>query len=997
MLAELVEYSEQASLIVRSGVQFMDFGLTLKDLRKEAPGEFALQAGTRSLARLEWDERRGRHVHPGNPDLTVTPRLSVAVDESCKLLDGVWLPIPVLRAGPNRAFDEGPTTWARARLVQLATGEDLRGHSHRLTLAFDTNVLEEATHTAYLAPTREDIKTGAAFAFTHRAHEMGWFMEIPWIGEWIAEVFCDHAEKRLRLTKEDVDDEVKQLSHHAHYLNLLWVVGIYARLPELRLRSNAKDDVFTPIPVDLVLDVGNSRTCGILVEDHPQEHNGLKNRYELCVRDLSEPQRVYVDPFESRVEFAQVSLGKDHLSRKSGRNDAFVWPTIARIGGEAARLANHRRGTEGSTGLSSPKRYLWDTDRFESGWRFNVAANRAEIEPHATGAPFSNLINELGEALYDPELPEEKRMPVFMPHYARSSLMTFLLAEILVHALTQINSPAQRLKQGHPEKPRHLRSIIVTVPPSMPKPEREIYAGRLEQAMALVWKALGWHPEDDGMDEEGRQLAWPPFPEVHAEWDEATCAQAVYLFSEVHEHFAGRAEDLFRCLRRSGSSDPGRVITVASIDIGGGTTDLVVADYRLDQGQGANVYILPEQRFRDGFKRAGDDLLLEVIQKLLVPAIEEALRQFGVQEPAALLSRLIGSEPIPVQDEALRQQLALEVLYPVGLKILRDYEKYDPIRAPESRTLTFGELLPGEERPSDHVLDYIAQGVKRATGSAEARFDLLGVSLYIDLYRLHRFFLEDQLEIAKTIGALCEIVYLYDCDVLLLSGRPSRLPGVQALFRRLLPLPPDRIVPLNGYRAGVWYPFHREGRILDPKTTAVVGAMICKVGGERRIPNFNFMANAFKVYSTVRYLGLIDQNLVLKDSDVYYRDINLDDEDYELPEIPFQVRSRMVLGFRQLESERWPASPLYVLDLSDDAKKKLMKGEAGQPNVVEVRLARSKKRGHKGAESFDIAGAEISRGSALNRRRDVVLKLNTLITVGLGESSYWLDTGSVIR
>ena len=991
MLAELVEYSEKATLIMQSGVQFMDFGLTL-DLRKETPGEFALQSSARSLARLEWDERRGRHAHPGNPAVPITPKLSMPVDDSCKLLDSAWLPIPVLRAGPNRAFDEGPTTWARARLVQLATGEDLRGHSHRLTLAFDTNVLEDTTHTAYLAPTREDIKTGASFVFTHRAHEMGWFTEIPWIVEWLEEVFRDHAVTRLRLPAEDLDDEVKQLSHHAHYLNLLWVVGSYARLPEIRLRSNAKNDVYAPIPVDMVLDVGNSRTCGILVEDHPQEHNGLKNRYELSVRDLSEPHRVYVDPFESRVEFAQASLGKDHLSRKSGRNDAFVWPTITRVGGEAARLANHRRGTEGSTGLSSPKRYLWDKDRFEPGWRFNVAANRAEIEPNATGAPFSNLINELGEALY--ALPEDERMPVFMPHYARSSLMTFLLAEILVHALVQINSPAQRLKQGHPEKPRHLRSIIITVPPSMPKPEREIFAGRLEQAMALVWKALGWHPEDDVMDPEGRKSAWPPYPEVHAEWDEATCAQAVYLFSEVHENFAGRAEDLFRCLRRSGSPDAGRAITVASIDIGGGTTDLVVADYRLDQGQGANVYILPEQRFRDGFKRAGDDLLLEVIQKVVVPAIEEALRGFGVREPAPLLSKLIGSESIPVQDQALRQQLALEVLYPLGLKVLHDYEGYDPVLAPESRTLTIGELLPGPERPSEHVLDYFAHGVRRALGRAESRFDLLGVPLYIDLYRLHRFFLEDQLEIAKTIRALCEIVYLYDCDVLLLSGRPSRLPGVQSLFRRLLPLPPDRIVPLNGYRAGVWYPFHREGRIVDPKTTAVVGAMICKVGGERRIPNFNFMADAFRVYSTVRYLGLIDQNLVLKDANVYYRDINLDDEDYELPETPFEVRSRMVLGFRQLDSERWPASPLYVMDLSDKAKQMLMRGDRGQPNVVQVALKHERR---KGAERLGVGSARTTQGSALNPRNDVVLKLNTLITVGLGESSYWLDTGSVIR
>ena len=57
------------------------------------------------------------------------------------------------------------------------------------------------------------------------------------------------------------------------------------------------------IDVDLVLDVGNSHTCGVLVEDHPEESNGLKQTYELQLRSLSEPHRVYNELFESRVEF----------------------------------------------------------------------------------------------------------------------------------------------------------------------------------------------------------------------------------------------------------------------------------------------------------------------------------------------------------------------------------------------------------------------------------------------------------------------------------------------------------------------------------------------------------------------------------------------------------------------------------------------------------------------------------------------------------------------
>ena len=793
---------------------------------------------------------------------------------------------------------------------------------------------------------------------------------------------------------DDLEEETRaNKAHIAHYLNWLSILGERARLPEVVIRSNAKGDVMAPIPVDMVLDVGNSRTCGILIEEHPQQGHGLKNRYELALRDLSLPQRAYAEPFESRVEFAQVVLGKEHCAAKSGRNDAFIWPTIARVGPEAARLANRRRGTEGSTGLSSPKRYLWDEDRYQLGWRFNVAFSRDEIEPHATGAPFSNLINDEGNALFAVE-DEEKRMPVFMPHYSRSAMMTFMLAEVLTQALVQINSPGQRLKQGDPEKPRHLRSIILTVPPSMPKPERDIFANRMEQAMALVWKSLGWHDEDLGMDELDRASAWPPFPRVHAEWDEATCAQVVYLFSECQEHFAGRPEDFFRAIRRPGRAQTdGKRVTFASIDIGGGTTDLVVTDYQLDEGQGANVYIRPEQRFRDGFKLAGDDLLLEIVQKLVIPEIENALREYGIADPAPLLSRLIGSEPIPVQDCALRQQLALQMLYPLGLHILKAYEQYDPVLRAEVQVRTIGEMLAGRDPPSPAVLQYFATGVRQVLPKPED-FDLMAVRVTLDLHRLHRFFLEDQLEICKTIQALCEIVWLYDCDVLLLSGRPSRLPGVQALFRALLALPPDRILALDGYRTGTWYPFHKDGRIADPKTTAAVGAMVCKVGGERGIPNFNFLSNAFRAYSTVRYIGLMDRNMRIKDEDIYYRDVRLDDPDYDLPDEPFEVRGRMVLGFRQLASERWGASPLYVLDFTKRAKDLLAKADRGESPVLQVRLKKDRRRR---AERFEIAGGITSEQGTTLGPRELTLKLNTLNTVGIGETDYWLDSGSVIR
>lgn len=130
--------------------------------------------------------------------------------------------------------------------------------------------------------------------------------------------------------------------------------------------------------------------------------------------------------------------------------------------------------------------------------------------------------------------------------------MTFMLSELLAQALMQINSVAQRLKMTHSAAPRQLRSIILTLPSAMPKPEREIFRRRMVQAIGLVWKSMGWHPADDDFTHENdRVKSTVPVPDVQMEWDEATCGQMVYLYNETQVNFGGRTEEFFASQARA--------------------------------------------------------------------------------------------------------------------------------------------------------------------------------------------------------------------------------------------------------------------------------------------------------------------------------------------------------------------------------------------------------------------------------------------------------------
>ncbi|WP_439242931.1 virulence factor SrfB [Lonepinella sp. BR2474] len=1021
MYPELHHYNRELTLIMDSGIQFIDFGLKIdwkdKAWREKGSGYFVFGGDNAPLRRLILAKNGEGYCDTAKPDFLVNPKDEISVEQSFTLFDGIWLPIPVLRSIPPDRFDEGPYNWSRARIVKLEEPDE-EGNTHRVTVAFDTKIFPNNTNTAYLAPTTEDVRAGGEFALAHQSNQMSWFLDYKWVNDWLIELYQELAAEptRLKLYDDDIEDDLKNKRHQGHYLNILSILGTELDFPKIRIVSNQDDGITKPIPVDMVLDVGNSRTCGILIENHEQEHDGLSKRYELEIRDLSKPEHIYNEPFESRVEFSQAFFGKEHFSVQSGRRDAFQWATIGRIGREANRLASLREGNEGATGLSSPKRYLWDEAQYGQGWRFNTSYVKSDSEPYATAEPLSGLINEWGEPLHtlsdDNEEEFERKMPVFQPKYSRSSLMTFMLSEVLMHALMQMNSPTQRYKLEHAKAPRYLRSIILTVPPAMPRPERAIFEDTMENAIGLVWKCLGWDSSDDKMDfsKEARDQKkyWPQLPEVHIQWDEATCGQVVYLFNETQNNYSGRPEEFIAAMVRPDKAEQDKSkLRIATIDIGGGTTDLVINDYSLDYGDGqthsSNVYIVPEQKFRDGFKVAGDDILLEIIQRVVLKALSDGLKNLGLRDPEPVLSRLLAAGGTSkVQDEILRQQLTLQVFNPIGLRILKEYENYDPYTS--SAVLpncTFESLLSEVDLPTQNVLNYINVPIQRELG--QTGFDILQLPISVDWRQIHYRFICDKekgaYDICNAFNSMSEIVNLYQCDVLLLTGRPSRLPGVQAFFRSRVPLPVGRILPLYHYHTGTWYPFHKQGRIEDPKTTAAVGAMLCMLSHNQRLPNFYFRASYIKAYSTIRYIGLLDKSNMLKQANVYYKDVDLDNPQYLFPEtVEFEVRGPIRLGFRQLNVERWPAAPLYTLTIENPDLRRRIAQDGMYLKVAlkakEVGQSSNKTR----TEQFEVKSLSASDDRSVNRFKDIKLTLNTMTDAGLGsKEEYWLDSGVVKR
>ncbi len=961
-----------------------------------------------------------------------------------------WIPLPFLRTRGQKwddtgeRFEYGPSNWVRARMTKKDAD------TLTLTLIFDTNVEELPTHSIrhesldgnedfsgeqYYALSPRDVAAHGVFALAHHVRDNAWFLNAPWVDTWLLNTYTAHELKKTK-GRPPRHDEEYVLKHLASYLTWLEVVREALSHTTVQVINPDRDQ---PVEVDLILDIGNSRTTGILVETLPQRITNLNDSYLLELRDLSEPQHLYSDPFETRVEFVEADFGDDALSRRSGRRTpAFAWPSAVRVGPEAARLATHAVCAEGSSGMSSPKRYLWDERPWQQTWRYNSSGPQ---ESMVTRGLFPRQVNREGTPLCCYDEAVSKNPQVFKPQkkelafeslFTRSSLMLFMVGEIITQALVTINSPATRSRRELPNLPRRLRRILFTVPTAMPVAEKRIFKRWVTWAVRVVWEALGWSEWHMLKEKDARNSKdYRTSPQVRCDWDEASCSQIVYIYNELSVKYHGDAHNLFNLLgkpREAYGNKP--CVRIASIDTGGGTMDLSIATYELASGVGDTARISPHMEFRDGFNIAGDEVLRDMVAQHIIPCLSDAFSKAGIIEPRTIIGQLFGRDAIGIsQDQRnLRARFVRQVAVPVALGMLGIcellYQNTTEIQENHPPfTCKFGdfftqieqseqaeqseEVQDGEEKaapfshlenihlsptffypmPQAHIISAVEQSIQAHLPSG-TEFSLMDVELCINPTAVENTI---RATLGPALAALCEVVHLHDCDVLLLTGRPSAWNGIVAPVLAKLPVPMHRIIPMRQYHVGNWYPFADvHGRITDPKTTVVVGAILCALA-EGHLEGFSFDVGNLQLSSTARYVGEMDINGQLRRPKVWFEvDVNNKKEFNETRVVQFA--SPIPIGYRQLDAERWPTTRYNLLTFSSKAAQDRAAGCL--PYEVTVRLVVSEIIWD---EKVDRDEGEYLIESITNKHGDFVSETDLCIrlqTLPLDEG-YWLDTGII--
>jgi hypothetical protein len=1047
MLTNLADFSEGLTLVPDSGIQFVEFGfdfdgsprLARSFIERKSPGQ--VDADGKTLVRLltNWKDE-----DPAAPFPYSTHDDDVATYEVNKSLAlntfmNRWVPVPFFKIEPgrddfgNELYAQGPTDWVRARVVETRKAHGDKESSHRIIFAFDTSLAPKKTNRPYLAPCPEDATRTESFRYMSRLPDIISFLShkisVPergdvdvqqWVDDWLREIFYTYKKSEKKGRELRADDFPYKFEHLARYITFIQFIGSVIRLGRITLIDTVSDaKAVQPIDVDLVLDIGNSRSCGLLIQSFPDDMNvDLNNSLVMELRDLSRPELVYRDPFESQCELVAAEFGTEDKARRSGRSKAFMWPSLLRIGPEASRLRGESQGNEASTGMSSPKRYLWSSDPVLQPWKFRSATPDEDgtVQPLVERTIY-RFVNDRGDVLEQLESDKQKYKLKIMEQelqtasrfsFSKSSFFTFMLAEVIAQAMSMMNNPGVRRERRLKDVPRRLRRIIMTIPSATPVQEQRILKSRAEAAVKLVWSLAGWGETGNGINSHR--------PEVHCSWDEASSVHLVYLYGEAVQKL-GSIRTLFDMLgkdRERPASLPAnktsarsktkanakeesaeRSLRIASVDVGGGTTDLMVTTYF----QTDNVAIYPDQNFREGFRIAGDDLLKTIIERMVIPRLEEHLTAAGLPNARNFLKdRFAGDNPtMSEQEKHLRRQFVVQVLQPIAIGILSECEAMQPnSRHSETRNVSsFFNVRGDEDDEAEIVVDRRILGYlkDKAESLGAEEFRLGDCEILIDPVAVDECVLATFDSVFDNIS---EAVNHLDVDVVLLTGRPMRLPQMISLFTNKMSVRTDAVIPIRDYRVGTWYPFRgvSNTHIDDPKTTAVVGAMLCALSASS-ITNFTVYSQYLRMRSTARFIGLLENGTKLADEKLLFEDIDLDNAS-SADEAVFDYHSPVRVGFRQLPLERWVATPLYKLTVAQS------RSAANIQRPIKVTIARNAQNADEDEtneavlmsseltrEEFVIEDAEDLSGAPVKRLME--LKLDTL-AIDTGDG-YWLDTG----
>jgi hypothetical protein len=629
----------------------------------------------------------------------------------------------------------------------------------------------------------------------------------------------------------------------------------------------AQSAVEKPVDVEIVIDFGNSRTTVLLLEmplvpaggtppplanlitpvrflPRGQNYTRPRNQREsdpLSIIDswfiLHEtmfsdfvPPRLDVSRAVTEVETRDIET-KNLFGQVVGREtqvcaevkripQIFVEMAPCTLGEEAKRALGVFEFRKGSVvHMSSPKRYTWDLDTANQE-QWGMVTNRWSHHEDAFETPA--LAGFVLSYLFERPVPDDTKTEDWpfenppnlhpdpgmrpnqkpkTPQYPRSDAIVWVGLALLESAYRQLLSSEYRAPRMR-FVPRRLRSVSVTFPPGWTGKELRIYRRKWQTAVNIFAHTHLDNPKENTL-------------ELYTEVDEGFASQLPFVFGEI-QRMDTVGENWIALVGRRTPDNQNVAMRMMTVDIGGGTTDISVVQYE-DRQPLAGVQLACTLLYRDSSTTAGDAMLKSIIEEVLLPELGQIYPGADDRQDFTSFFR----EPrLPLELQHWKRAVQ-SVIVPIVLHWLETWSKGLPPDFSIPRTV------------DSHLLDElnrmaVERGLLRGVLNPDSPISYNYTQLEGVVRRTF----------STLFQSLARIVALFGVDMVVMTGKPSELPGVRQLLERVIPLPPCRLISAKNHPIGDWYPFSRHERIYDAKTVTAVGAALFRALNRGLIPGW---------------------------------------------------------------------------------------------------------------------------------------------------------------
>ncbi len=833
-----------------SGIQFVDLSLNLslarlvgmRFLEEAAPidADDGGQGIARVIHRVRLEDDVIQHPADGRP-VPWSQTYAISGEEAVACFAGAWLPLPLLRVieadeHAPEVFDHGPTNWARVFMGVPGERDTIP-----LTLAIDTAVLSAFSGgraVPELAPCIDDVEEGTRFRLARDADDVAGFASDEWVERW-TRAQIDAAFRRAGFdAAEEAEARPGELWHIGAYLTLLEVLGQGLNLPDVRLVSRAVDPA--PVPTDLTIDLGHSRTHAVLMRAGSApagsaqmlvERGGVRPQgphsadastasdghinpavWPVRLRNVVHPLRPRPAVFDSAVAFTKNDMGDSAASRMSGRAQAFDWPSLVALGPRAVALQLSSGPQSVRCGLSAPLRYLWDKSPVSADWQAGVdGGDPAAPRMRTVSGALMTLLTNSGELVGADADGAGTQAPAVRPRFSRCSITTLVLAEIILQAIAQLTPPGEAtpLKEADRSRPPSeparspaggqdgeiaagmglarrldgtpavpgLRSITVQVGADLLPDELSQLMARARDAVDLVWSALRWDAPDVA-----------PFdkPAIHFGRSNADTGQDAYFAGLLDGRYGGMVPQFLQGrgrVRAESSFAP--AVRLGVLHVGGGATQLRITTHWSNTGD----ELLSREDFSGGLRWGGDDIVERIARELMAPQVFDA----GLSDEAARAVAEDPSEPAADGRDTAAPDLVhrTRLSWYLAVAALRWAAFSGTVSGPLTRTARMADLLdllagaPGDTSGGRAVL--LPDAVPALAPLEDARIVLDRAAISAIVSASSR----------QTLRPVLNALYEFECDDIVMSGWISRLPELRAAVVASMGARADRVLELD--------------------------------------------------------------------------------------------------------------------------------------------------------------------------------------------------------